>query len=86
MICAAGGRSRSYSIALVNIFLGWTVLGWFWALILSCMNPPPQNLIVIAQNFQEQPRARDWERGLLPRLPPLRLPAQLLLSGCAMAR
>lgn len=78
MIALGRSHHNGVPIVLVNIFLGWTVLGWFWALIWSCMNPPPQSPIVIAQNFQEQPRARDWERDLPPRLPPLRLPAHLI--------
>jgi hypothetical protein len=30
------------AIVIINIFLGWTVLGWLGALIWSVSNPPPR--------------------------------------------
>lgn len=30
------------AILLVNLLLGWTVLGWIGALVWAVMNPPPK--------------------------------------------
>ena len=35
-IAATRGRSNSGSIALVNLLLGWTVVGWVVALVMAC--------------------------------------------------
>ena len=35
-IAATRGKSNSGSIALVNLLLGWTVVGWIVALVMAC--------------------------------------------------
>ena len=36
IIALLRGKHGAGSVALVNFFLGWTVIGWFVALIWSC--------------------------------------------------
>lgn len=40
----AGWRDHHNLVAIVvlNILLGWTVIGWILALVWSCTSPPPQ--------------------------------------------
>lgn len=35
-IAATRGKSNSVAIALVNLFLGWTFIGWVIALVMAC--------------------------------------------------
>ena len=35
-IAATRGKSNSGTIALVNLLLGWTVVGWVVALVMAC--------------------------------------------------
>ena len=35
-IAATRGKSNSVAIALVNFFLGWTLVGWIIALVMAC--------------------------------------------------
>jgi len=36
IIALVRGKRRGGSVALVNFFLGWTVIGWFIAFMWSC--------------------------------------------------
>jgi hypothetical protein len=45
-IGASRNRSNCLAIALVNVFLGWTGLGWFAALVLACL-PNPQPVLLV---------------------------------------
>lgn len=42
LVAIARAKRNSVPILLVNIFLGWTVLGWFGALIWSFMHDAPE--------------------------------------------
>lgn len=35
MIAAARGKSNHWSIFWINVLLGWTVVGWIFALVMS---------------------------------------------------
>lgn len=35
-IAATRGKSNSVAIALVNLFAGWTLVGWIVALVMAC--------------------------------------------------
>ena len=35
-IAASQGKSNSLAVALVNLFAGWTVIGWIIALVMAC--------------------------------------------------
>ena len=39
-IIAAARGHNALAILLLNFFLGWTVIGWFWALIWSVTDKP----------------------------------------------
>lgn len=40
IIAAARQTNNATGILLVNIFLGWTVIGWFVALVMSIYSAP----------------------------------------------
>lgn len=48
-IATTRGCYRKVSIWLVNIFLGWSVIGWFWALIWSFINEKEPLAVQIAK-------------------------------------
>lgn len=35
-IAASRGKSNSLAVALVNLFAGWTIIGWIAALVMAC--------------------------------------------------
>lgn len=35
-IAASRGKSNAGAIGLVNFFAGWTIIGWFAALVMAC--------------------------------------------------
>jgi hypothetical protein len=39
-IIAIARGHNALAIFLLNVFLGWTVIGWFWALIWSVTDKP----------------------------------------------
>jgi hypothetical protein len=45
-IGASRNRPNCLAIAMINVFLGWTGLGWFAALVLACL-PNPQPLVIL---------------------------------------
>ncbi|WP_231494931.1 superinfection immunity protein [Cellulomonas sp. KRMCY2] len=36
-VAATRGKADAGSIALINVLLGWTVIGWIAAVVLACM-------------------------------------------------
>ena len=34
---------NSTAILMLNLFLGWTLLGWVVSLVWACTNPPPSD-------------------------------------------
>jgi hypothetical protein len=40
-IAATRGKANSLAVALVNFFLGWTVIGWIAALVMACTRHRP---------------------------------------------
>lgn len=40
IVAAAGGHRQQTAITVLNLFLGWTLLGWVIALVWACMKPP----------------------------------------------
>lgn len=53
-IAATRDKSSATSIALVNFFLGWTGIGWFWALIWSFMSEP----VTVSNQYMVVPMAQ----------------------------
>jgi Superinfection immunity protein len=45
-IGATRNRTNCVAIALVNFFLGWTLVGWVVALVLACGPEPVQQVVV----------------------------------------
>lgn len=43
-------HSSAFAIILVNVFFGWTMIGWFWALIWSATNPNKGNTVFVSVN------------------------------------
>lgn len=41
-IARSRGKHNAVAIAMLNIFLGWTVIGWGIALVWAVMNDDPQ--------------------------------------------
>ena len=52
----AFGRNTEYAVAiiLVNLLLGWTVLGWIWALIWALDDAPKRE--ATRQNYVPRPK------------------------------
>jgi hypothetical protein len=48
-IAATRGRSNTLAIALVNLLVGWTFIGWVAALVMACLSE--QRTVVAAQTF-----------------------------------
>lgn len=49
-IAATRGKSNSSSVGWINLLLGWTVIGWIWALIKALGS---HNVITIQQPPQQ---------------------------------
>jgi hypothetical protein len=45
-VAATRGKSNSVAIALLNLLLGWTFIGWVAALVMACMAHQPQTSMV----------------------------------------
>jgi hypothetical protein len=55
-VAATRGRSNQAAIALINLFVGWTVIGWIVAMVMACQAHQPvaatgHVTMVVAQNF-----------------------------------
>jgi len=74
IIAAIRRHHNGISIALLNLFLGWTFIGWLIALIWACSSPPPQSQIIIQQDFSDRYARPAWEHEVQPRRPPVILP------------
>ncbi len=47
-IAATRGKQDSMMIAVINFFLGWSIVGWIVALVMACSsNPPPASVNVV---------------------------------------
>jgi hypothetical protein len=42
IIALLRGRHRAGSVAMVNVFLGWTVIGWLLALVWASSSDKPR--------------------------------------------
>ena len=55
-IAATRGRSNQAAIGLINVFLGWTFIGWIVALVMACQAHQVAGVgghttVVVAHNF-----------------------------------
>lgn len=51
IVAVARSHNNTAGIVVLNIFLGWTLLGWVGALVWSLTNPAKQQVVYI-QNAQ----------------------------------
>ena len=54
-------NNNTLAIFLVNLFLGWTIAGWFWCLIMACTGYTDKRDRQIARYHAEAAR-KEWER------------------------
>jgi fumarate reductase subunit D len=57
-IAATRGKSNHAAVAIVNFFLGWSLIGWVVALVMACtahrmVGAGVQTTIVVAQQFPQ---------------------------------
>lgn len=45
-VAAARSHRQAVAIFMLNIFLGWTVIGWVAALVWACTNPSPPATVI----------------------------------------
>ena len=45
-VAALRHHRQAIAIFMLNIFLGWTVLGWVAALVWACTNPAPPATVI----------------------------------------
>ena len=64
IICDIRNSQHGTAIKLVNLFLGWTVLGWFAALIWAIVEKPDEELkpMVTLDNYVPIWRKKEIER------------------------
>lgn len=48
-IAAARKHHQVIAIGALNLFLGWTFIGWLGALVWALTNPPPAQQIIVQQ-------------------------------------
>jgi len=39
-VAYARGHHNTLAIFMLNAFAGWTLIGWVWALVWACTQPP----------------------------------------------
>lgn len=54
LIATSRHHHNALPIAIINIVFGWTILGWFIALIWACTSPPPVAEVVIRRSRDEE--------------------------------
>jgi Protein of unknown function (DUF2510). len=57
-IAASRGKSNHGAVAIVNFFLGWSLIGWVVALVMACtahrmVGATGQTMVVVAQQFPQ---------------------------------
>jgi hypothetical protein len=45
-VAAMRSHRQAIAIFMLNIFLGWTVIGWVGALVWACTNPAPPPTVI----------------------------------------
>jgi hypothetical protein len=54
-IAATRAKSNSVAIALLNLFLGWSLIGWIVAMVMACSTEPQNNVVLINNQIAYQP-------------------------------
>jgi hypothetical protein len=69
IIASCRGHHNAVAIWVLDLFLGWTALGWIITLVWSFTNPPQQKTIVVTQVVTPQPVYYQLPPQALPQLP-----------------
>ena len=69
-IAATRNKSNTAAIALINILLGWSLIGWIVALVMSLTSEPPQTLYVNTAVYPTQQPLYGPPAAQAPELPP----------------
>ena len=56
VIAMLRGKSNTFAILLLNLFLGWTFIGWIVALVWSVTNDNKSQTIVVNNNSSIEPK------------------------------
>lgn len=56
VIAMLRGKSNTFAILLLNLFLGWTFIGWIVALVWSVTNDIKVQTIVVNNNTSTEPK------------------------------
>src|SRR5208282_6519528 len=54
---------NTFAIFLVNLFFGYTALGWLIALIWACMGKPQPQQMIVYHQYQEPPKKIQVDKG-----------------------
>jgi hypothetical protein len=70
-IAATRGRSNQAAIGLINLFLGWTFIGWIVAIVMACQAHQVAGIgghttVVVAQNFPHVASSNPVDHSLGP--------------------
>ncbi|HEY5788313.1 MAG TPA: superinfection immunity protein [Microlunatus sp.] len=69
-IAATRNKSNTAAIAVINILLGWSLIGWIVALVMSLTSEPPQTFYVNTAVYPAQPPLYGPQAAQAPALPP----------------
>jgi hypothetical protein len=65
-VAIARGHQNWWAIGALNLFLGWTVLGWIFALVWSLKTPRWETTVILRERFYGAEKGDD-EREFLGR-------------------
>ncbi|MGO1972963.1 MAG: superinfection immunity protein [Propionibacteriaceae bacterium] len=63
-IAATRSKSNVGVIAVLNIFLGWTAIGWIVSLVMACLSDTPQ--VIVVNNSYPQAPPGPYGHGQVP--------------------
>ena len=63
-LAIARGHQSWWAIVTLNLFLGWTVIGWIGALVWSLTAPRWEAAIVLTERFYGEAEPEPLQRGL----------------------
>lgn len=58
-----GGKKRNINaIFVLNLFLGWTAIGWIVAMVWACTKDPEQPKIIIQESEPKKDKEKAWTK------------------------
>jgi Superinfection immunity protein len=70
VIAGARQHRNATAIAVLNIMLGWTILGWIISLVWAFTNPSKTQVVYLPPNKSGWRNVTELERGSQQMLPP----------------